>query len=118
AVRQMVPELGTLARRDAGPHDAQGQGAVHGAGRHQRVAKPLGQESGRGALARARRAVDRDHRRLPAWHQSSARTTGVPARALSVAANCGNEVATHAVSSMTVSPSATRPATASAIATR
>ena len=86
ARRQMVPELRPFPGGDPRSHDAQRQGAVHRAGGHQRVAKPLGQESGCGALSRTRRPIDRDHR-LPSCHQSSTRTTRVPASVLSVAAN-------------------------------
>src|SRR5262245_10882582 len=108
----MGPEVLAIARGDTRPDEAQREGAVHCPGGHERVAQALGEETSGGALARPGRAVDRDHRLVS--HASSTTIASVLASALTIAANCGNDVATHAVSSTIVSPSATSPATASA----
>src|SRR4029450_8923233 len=79
ARRQMGPELLAVARGDAGPDEAQREGAVHRPGGHKRVAEALGEETRGGALARPGRAVDRDHRLVS--HASSTAHAAAPAAA-------------------------------------
>src|SRR5262249_41119776 len=115
--RQMPHERSRVLERESGAQHAQRERAVHGAGRNQLVAEPLGEPPCHRRLARAGGAVDRHHEATRP-HQRSTVIASPPASALSVSTNVGNDVCTHAVSSITVSPSATRPATASAIAIR
>src|SRR3989442_1162832 len=111
------PVLGGQARLRDGPR----QRAIHGAGIQQTVPEPSRQLAGHRRLARSRRTVDGDHRlpsRSVTGHYPSTDAHGSPASAFSTSANWGNEVAMQSVSSMSVSPWATRPATASAMAMR
>src|SRR5207249_2182536 len=72
----------------------------------------------RGQLADPRSPDLRGHVAAVTRRQASTVTAGRPASALRVSTSPGKDVRTHSVASTTVSPSATRPATTSAMAIR
>src|SRR5439155_21050204 len=95
------------------------QGAVESTRAHEAEPQPPRQLPRHGGLARSRWAVDRDHRLLPPGARHGDVTAqGRPASALSAWTKPGNDVAMQPVSSTTVDPSATSPATTRAMAIR